>query len=187
MALRLSAVPRIRQGSRLDRRVPDIGDIRSLPPESFDGIVSCFAALNTQPSLLRFAEDAVRLLKPGGRLIIHLLNSWSLWEWMALVSHGDLASVRALGTRRDRQFTIGGIPVRHYLERSDVLYSTCFESRFRLRGIRGLGMLRPPAGSPRLPDPILYLLGACDVRIGRFRPWCHWGRFTVLDLEVRAP
>src|SRR5438105_8323601 len=54
----------------VEAHVLDIADLSSLGPQQFDGLISAFAALNTI-DLSRFAEDAARLVRPGGRLVLH--------------------------------------------------------------------------------------------------------------------
>lgn len=166
---------------RIETAVLDIQDIGTLPAGTFDGIVSAFAALNTLPSLHGFADDAARLLRPGGRMILHLLNRFSLWEWLGLISHGEWDHARRLGAQRQRIFVIGGRPVRHYMTRSDEAYAV-FAPHFRLCRAYGLGIFRPPHTMRRVPPSVGSALQDVDGVIGSRWPFIHWGRFVVLDL-----
>lgn len=162
--------------------VLDIGDLASLPALEFDGIISSFAALNTLPTLSGFAADADRLLRPRGRMMLHLLNRSSLWEWAGLVAHGRWAAARQLGRRRERTFSVGGQPVRHYMPRADDAYARYFSPHFRLCRAYGIGITRPPYPICHAPDAALSALGRLDALIGPYHPFIDWGRFVVLEM-----
>src|SRR5579871_1419133 len=108
---------------RVDARVLPIADLCSLRDEQFDGLISAFAGLNTLPDLNQFAADASRLVKPGGHLILHLLNRFSLWEWLGYVSHANGRAARDVGRRRTRNFTIGGRAVPHTVYYANEAYA----------------------------------------------------------------
>jgi len=164
--------------------VLDIGQIgMRFQRGEFDGIISCFGSLNTQPSLGTFAADASELLKPGGRMIVHILNGWSLWEWASLLSRGKWKAARALGRHRERDFEIGGVTVTHFLENPGEEYTKYFDGQFRLRNIYGLGIFRPPAPRSLFRPRVLDILERADILAGKYRPLRGWGRFTVLQLE----
>jgi SAM-dependent methyltransferase len=168
---------------RVDARVLSITDLHTLPAERFDGLISAFAGLNTLPDLHQFAADAAQLVKPGGRLVLHLLNRFSLWEWLGHVSHANWRAAREVGRRRTRDFTIGGRPVRHTTYFADEAYGRFFHRCFALRGAYALGCLRPPHTVRRISAPVVRTLEWLDVRIGHWPFIEHAGRFFVLDLE----
>ena len=97
----------------IDARVMDLAEIGGLP-NGFDGIISAFAGLSTTPNLATFAADAARLLRPGGHIMLHMLNRTSLWEWLGKVKRGDLAMARHLGSSGERDFVIGGRAIRRH-------------------------------------------------------------------------
>jgi SAM-dependent methyltransferase len=163
--------------------VGEIGELSSFPDSAFDGIVSAFAALNTVPSLTQFSVDAARLLAPRGRMIVHLLNRSSLWEWAGLASRGRWTEARGLGRRSERTFVLAGQPVSHYLPRAEQAYMADFSAHFRLCELRGLGIVRPPHPIPHVPDAVLAALGRLDALVGPHRPFLNWGRFVLLDME----
>jgi ubiquinone/menaquinone biosynthesis C-methylase UbiE len=160
-----------------------IGELETFPDGTFDGIISAFAALNTVPSLTQFAAEAARILVPHGRMILHLLNRSSLWEWGSLGSRGRWAEALQLRRRRDRTFFLGGQPVHHYLPRADQAFEQDFSAYFRLCELRGLGIACPPHPIPHVPAAVLTTLGRLDALIGRRQPFVHWGRFSLLELE----
>ncbi|MFQ5596084.1 MAG: class I SAM-dependent methyltransferase [Anaerolineae bacterium] len=178
----------VRQGltAGVDAFVMDVAHLSTLPRGTFDGIISAFAGLNTTADLAPFAADAARLLRPGGRLILHLLNRFSLWEWLGLLARGEWAAARRLSQRTERTFVVGGQPVRHYLFSPSEAYRRYFASRFRLCRCYSLGVLRPPHTVQRLPSPIVETLGKLEQQLSSYRPFVNWGRFFVLDMTVRS-
>lgn len=168
--------------------VLDVADLAALietqrgGAAGFDGIISSFAALNVLPSLDRFAADAASLLRPLGRMILHLLGGSSLWERAGLVAHGQWAEARQLGRGRERTLRVGGQPLQHYLPRTHELYAHSFAPYFRLCSACSLGITQPPDRMRHVPAVVLTALARLDERIGSHRPWVDWGRFAVLEL-----
>jgi SAM-dependent methyltransferase len=169
--------------ARVDARVLSFGDLGLLHGERFDGLVSAFAGLSTLPELHQFADDASRLVRPGGRLVLHLLNRFSLWEWLGYVSHANWRAARAVGRVRRREFTIGGRAVPHTLYFAREAYRRFFKRRFVLRGAYSLGAARPPHTVRRIPVGVVAALERLDTRAGTWPLLENAGRFFVLDLE----
>jgi SAM-dependent methyltransferase len=152
----------------------------------FDGLISAFAGLSTEPDLGAFEVDAARLVRGGGRMVLHLLNRFSVWEWLGLTSRRQWQAASTLHLRSARSFTIGNQAVPHTLYSARELYARVFRTRFILRGAYSLGALRPPHTVRRVPRPLVSGLEWLDVRLGSL-PWvADAGRFFVLDLERRA-
>jgi 2-polyprenyl-3-methyl-5-hydroxy-6-metoxy-1,4-benzoquinol methylase len=144
---------------------------------TFDGAISSFAALSTV-DLARFANDAARLVQ--GRMVLHLLNRFSLWEWLGALRDRQPGSRSA----QTRIFTIGGQPVHHRLYFPGEAYRM-FATEFRLRSAYSLGALRPPHTVQRVPSRLVESLEWLDVRLGALPGLRDAGRFFVLDLERR--
>ncbi|MBV9578164.1 MAG: class I SAM-dependent methyltransferase [Chloroflexi bacterium] len=164
-------------------RILSVHDLGSLSGERFDGLISAFAGLSTLPDLRQFAVDAYALVRPHGRLILHLLNRFSLWEWLGYVAHGDWPSAGQVGRRTTRDFTIGGRAVRHSLYFPHEAYRRFFRDHFVLRGAYALGSVRPPHTVRRVPPVVVKSLQAVDLRTGHWPLVQNAGRFWVLDLE----
>jgi SAM-dependent methyltransferase len=169
----------------VELRVLDLREIESLPAAGFDGIISAFASLSTVADLGDFAQQAASRLRPRGAMLLHLLNRSSLWEWLGLVRQGRLRAARHLGRHVERDFVIGGRPVRHYLYHAREAYARFFAEHFRLRGAYGLGILRPPHTLGRLPPAFVMALDRLEQPVRATRPFVDWGRFFVLELEKR--
>jgi SAM-dependent methyltransferase len=167
----------------VDTRVMPIEELSGLVGTRFDGLISGFAGLNTLPDLRQFATDAAALVRPRGRLVLHLLNRFSLWEWLGYVSHANWTAARQVGHLTSRQFTIGGRAVRHRLYFSHEAYRHYFGRDFALRAAYGLGCLRPPHTVRRIPSGVVRSLERLDVRTGTWPLLQDAGRFFVLDLE----
>lgn len=173
-------------GDRVAARVLDFADLGDWPAAGFDGIISAFAGLNTAPDLAPFAADAARLLRPGGRMQLHLLARCSLWEWLGHVAGRRWAAARALPRQRARTFVIGGEPVAHYPWLPGEAYRRFFAPHFALRRAYSFGSLRPPHTQRRLPAPLVGALDRLDRRLGGRWPFLDGGRSFVLELQVRG-
>ena len=169
----------------VELRVLDLREIGALPAPGFDGIISAFASLSTVADLEAFAQQAASLLRPRGAMVLHLLNRSSLWEWLSLVRHGRFRAARQLGRHLERNFVIGGRPVRHYLYHAREVYARFFAAHFRLRRAYGLGILRPPHTLRRVPPAIVTVLDRLERPVRATRPFNDWGRFFALELEKR--
>jgi SAM-dependent methyltransferase len=169
----------------VELQVMDIARIGSLPEAGFDGIIGAFAALSTQRGLDEVAASVARLLVPRGMLVVHLLNRWSLWEWLDLVRSSRVRAARRLGRNPVRNFMIGGRAVPHYLYQPRATYARFLQSRFALRRAYGIGILRPPHTVQRIPSVIVEGLDRLERPLRGLPPFRDWGRFFVLELERR--
>jgi SAM-dependent methyltransferase len=152
-----------------------LGNIDELAPElngPFDGIISSFAALNTV-NLSAFAPQAARLLRPGGRLICHMLS----------IGYGRRGRARVFGDVKT--IDVGGETLPHLNIEPDDLWRRFFAPHFELRGRYALGLLVGSHVEAWLPGPLLDLVGRVEPIIGALPPLVSRGRFFVLDLERR--
>jgi ubiquinone/menaquinone biosynthesis C-methylase UbiE len=169
-------------GDRIKTYVLEMTELRSWPSQCFDGILSAFAGLNTVADLNEFAAMAAHLLRPGGRMLLHILNRFSLWEWLGFVTQSQWSAAHRVGRQRERTFVIGGEPVKHTLYWPAEAYQF-FASRFKLRRVYSLGALRPPHTVHRIRPSLQVVLGRLDRYLGAYPPFLNWGRFFVLELE----
>jgi SAM-dependent methyltransferase len=172
-----------REGLAVEARVGDAADLSAWPAGSFDGILSAFAGLNTV-DLDRFAADAARLLRPGGRLIVHLLAPAGLWARLRLLARLRIGQARKLAGRRDLEVTIAGHKVRHALPSPHEAYERWFAPRFKLRRCYALGFLWPQSANAVLPGHVRHLLGRLEPRLGALPVLRGAGRFFVLEMET---
>lgn len=168
----------------MDALVMDAADLSALDGQGFDGLISAFAGLNTLPDLGAFAAGAARALRPGGRVVVHLLNRFSSWEWLVLVRQGRWNDARALGRGDTRDFTIGGETVPHHLYAPREAYRA-FAPHFELEATQGLGAVCPPPSLVNFPAGLRRALERLDPRLGVHAPLRERGRFFVLDMTAR--
>ena len=173
----------IAPGSQVEARVLSVEQLHELRGQRFDGLISAFAGLSAVDDLGGFASNAAELVRPGGHVVLHMLNRFSTWEWLGYATRSNWTAAREVGRLRTREFTIGGERVRHRLYFGRELYQAAFEPAFALRDSYALGALRPPHTVRRLPDPIVRTLEWLDVRTGHWPLLRDAGRFFVLDLE----
>jgi SAM-dependent methyltransferase len=153
-------------------------------PPPFDGIISAFAGLSSLPDLASVANEAARLLKPGGIFVAHMLSRGNVWVRLDRVRRGQWGKALS-GGEHTMSVVIGGIPVRHYLYYPGEAYRYFFAPHFKLRRAYSLGSVRPPNAPRRLPSGCLGLLGSLErLMAGRY-PFVNWGQFFVLEMEKR--
>ena len=154
---------------------------------AFDGIISGFAGLSAVPDLARLATDATRLLKPGGYLVVHMLNRFCLWSGLGLIRHGHWQEARQVMERRTMTANIAGIPVQHYVYYPQEAYRHfAGGSKLSLRRAYSLGWLRPPTAPRWLSGAFVDRLGKLERLVAGTKPFLNWGQFFVLEMQKSA-
>ncbi|HVA91825.1 MAG TPA: class I SAM-dependent methyltransferase, partial [Chloroflexota bacterium] len=150
-------------GERVDLHrmaASNVGDLlNSYAPGSFAGAYSSFGPLNCEPELGQVADGLQQLVRPGGRVVISVINRFHPFEFAWYASHGDLKrAVRRWGgyaegtvspTLPDR------VPTHYYTPRA---FTRRFQPGFRVVSWRALLLFLPPP----------YLAHLCD-RHPRYR------------------
>jgi SAM-dependent methyltransferase len=187
MVQRLRAkLPRASLEASVDVHMGDIAEVVRELSGPFDGIVSSFAALNTV-DLPSFVPHAARALRPGGRLVAHLLSPGyspargrrGARSWWSRAARPDPALANGI------EIDIHGRRLTHLVLPADELYRRFFSSAFARRRAYALGLL---VGSPmdeRLPEWVLDWAAQLEARVSGSEPLTSAGRFYVLDLETR--
>jgi ubiquinone/menaquinone biosynthesis C-methylase UbiE len=173
-------------GVVVDARVGAASELVIFPDGGFAGIVSAFAALNTVPDLSVFAAEAHRLLRPAGRLVVHMLAPPGIWEQLKRASEGRWGEARAIRRLRRKTIEVFGKPVTHSLLSAHETYAGFFQDRFQLRRSYSLGFLWPRACDGLIGGAVASLGSRLEVLLGKYPPFTNCGRFFVLDLERRG-
>jgi SAM-dependent methyltransferase len=173
-----------REGLRIDARVGDAADLSAWPDRSLDGLISAFAGLNTV-DLERFAAEADRVLRPGGRMVLHLLAPAGVWSRLRPLVRLRWSEARAVAGRRELDAEISGHRVSHALRPPLETWQTWFAPRFALRRAYALGFLWPRSANARLPCPLRRVLGGIEPRLGSLPGLRDAGRFFVLEMEKK--
>jgi ubiquinone/menaquinone biosynthesis C-methylase UbiE len=163
---------------RVDVHAGEVTDVMGGLSGRFDGIVSSFAALNTI-DLSKFAREASRLLRPGGRLVAHFLSPGH-----AASSFGRCWTIVRPGPRVI-EVVIHGHQVTHVLRAAGEIYRPAFAADFVRRGGYALGLLIGRGVARRLPQRLLDVTARFEAKISTVWPLTSAGRFFVLDLERR--
>jgi len=121
-------------------------DIATLQGEGpFDGAFSNFGALNCVPDLARLANNLHDLLKPGARLLLCLLGPCCWWEIGWYLAHGKpQKAFRRLQVGGTTARIADGEPVKVQYPSVRVL-ARMFAPHFRLKSVKGVGVLVPPS------------------------------------------
>ena len=162
---------------RLDARVLPAEALGDLEIGEFDGALAAFGGLNTIDHLPRLSKNLARLLKPRGRVIVHALNSFCIWETVNRILHGQLP------LPRNELTEIGGELVPHHFYDPFAVWREAFAPEFALREVYALSVIVAPTWIRRV-DRIAPLVLSLDRLVGRALP--NGGDFFVMDLEKRA-
>jgi SAM-dependent methyltransferase len=139
-------------GMRVSTRLLRAGDLLKLVDErgdaSFDGAYSSFGALNAEPSLEAPVAALSRLVRPGGRIVLSVMNRWCVAE-MALLVAGGRATQAFRRTRSSLSVGVGAntIEVRYPSWRE---LRRALRPRFRVIGVHALPLLLLPYAWPSL-------------------------------------
>lgn len=145
------------------------------PEGYYCGAVSTFAGLNTIQDMPRLAAALAYSIRPHGRVVLHGLNEFCLWQVAAnlLQHHGN----------RNGILRIGEESVQHRLYNPSALWRQAFAPYFRVHDMYALSMIAAPPLLKRFPRIATPVFGV-DRFLGRIFPGA--GDFFVLDLERRS-
>ena len=172
-------------GRRLRAHLADAADLANWPGNYFQGIVSSFGSLNTVRNLGGFADDAVRLLVPQGRMVVHMLAPGDVWERRQRIRREGRQAALRWFRGRQRTRVIAGEPIRHRVISASEAYHRYFERHFRLRERYSLGFLLSEGVMRKLPERLAAAVGLLEARLGHLRTFLRRSRYFVLDLEIR--
>jgi ubiquinone/menaquinone biosynthesis C-methylase UbiE len=170
---------------KLTARVGTTDDLEKIPPQTYHGIVSAFAGLNTVTDLPQFAALAHRLLRPKGWLMVHMLAPPGLWERIRFAQKRQWRKVWDTSAEREKTIVVCGQPIRHVRLPPHDTYLRFFRSYFDLRRLYSLGFLWPYAWEGRLPRLMSRLGARVESFVGMARPFSQWGRFFVLEMQKK--
>lgn len=157
---------------------------------SFDGAYSSFGPLNCEPDLAPIVASLGELVRPGGRLVISVINRYCIWEalWHLAKLQPSTAfrrwGGRSLATVRE-EWQGSKVPVYYWTPRT---LERTFSPDFSLLHTRALTWaLPPPYLSARLTRHrwILAILERLEKRFASRWPFRALGDHVLLVLERR--
>jgi SAM-dependent methyltransferase len=158
---------------------------------SFDGAYSSFGPLNCEQDLAPIADALADLVKPGGRVVLSLINRYCPWEtiWYLAARRPKEAfrrwSGRAEATVRG-QWQQTRIPVYYW---SNAHIEDIFRPNFRVVRRMAIPWLLPPQyldGLLKGRPTLFKLLASIDRRLSPIWPFNSLGDHTLFEL-VRRP
>jgi ubiquinone/menaquinone biosynthesis C-methylase UbiE len=177
-------------GVTVSSRLLQAGELSTFVDErgesSFDGAYSSFGALNTEPSLEPPLAALSRLLKPGGRIVLSVMNRWCMAEIGLLVA-GGRAGTALRRSRRSIRVPVGTgyAEVRYPSWRQ---LQSSLQPRFRTVSVEALPLLLVPyawralAARPRTFSALRRL----DAALASHRPFSWLGDHLLVVAERRA-
>jgi SAM-dependent methyltransferase len=156
--------------------------------EAFDGAYSSFGPLNCEPSLQPVARGLSKLIKPGGRVVLSLINRYCLWEtaWYLAARRPRLAF------RRWRGVSDATVRAAWQHERITIFYWTpatierAFTPYFRTTRRMALPWLLPPQyldGLVRRKPRLFKWLARTDSRLASRWPFYALGDHVLLEMK----
>jgi SAM-dependent methyltransferase len=138
--------------ARVSTRPLRAGDLQRLVNElgeaSFDGAYSSFGALNTEPSLEAPVEALGRLVRPGGRIVLGVMNRWSVAEMAFLIAGGR--AKQAFRRTLPSVKVVVGSHIAYVRYPSWRQLSRALRPRFRVITVQALPLLLTPYAWPAL-------------------------------------
>jgi ubiquinone/menaquinone biosynthesis C-methylase UbiE len=172
---------------RIRTRLLRAGDLLKLVDEvgeaSFDGAYSSFGALNMEPSLEAPVAALARLVRPGGKIVLSVMNRWCVAETALLLAGGRAKQV----FRRTRP----SVPVAIGPNIAEVRYPSWRDLRralrpwFRVVTVRALPLLLLPYAWPAFSShPHVYkAVSRLDRVLAPRRPFAWLGDHLVVVAE----
>jgi SAM-dependent methyltransferase len=139
---------------------------------SFDGAYSNFGALNCEPSLRPVADGLAELVRPGGAVVLSIINRWCPAEtaWFALHGEWRNACRRWGGPVQAAAFPGGPKDVTTwYYSKRDI--EKAFDGSFRLEHVEALPLLWPPPYLDFLVNRFERLFGEMETIEREFARW----------------
>lgn len=173
----------------ISTRVMKAGDLMTLADElgdgSFDGAYSSFGALNTEPSLDRSLAALSRLVRPGGTIVLSVMNRWCLAE-MALM--GASGRVKQAFRRLHPSLTVavGGATTQVTYPSWPAL-KRALDPHFQTLSVEALTLLLPPYAWPALArhERTYRGLARVDQALAPRRPFAWLGDHLLVVAERR--
>jgi len=159
-----------------------------LRTEPFDGAFSDFGGLNCVRDLERAAAGIAAHLRPGGVLIVSVMNRICLIETLACLRRGDWTGAFRRW-RTDATARVGGLEIRLSYPTPGGL-ARAFAAHFTVLATYGLGIVTPPPSLPgfawRHPAALRALM-RLEECLRAWQPFRVLGDHFVMELERRAP
>ena len=176
-------------GLKVSTRLMRAGNLMTLAGElgdaAFDGAYSSFGALNTEPSLQPALDALARLVRPGGKIVLGVMNRWCVAE-MALLAAGGRPDQALRRTRSPLRIGVGvnSIEVRYPSWRS---LRGALSPRFRVVSLQALPLLLLPYAWPAFSaHPRLYgVASGLDAILSRRRPFAWLGDHLLVVAQRR--
>jgi SAM-dependent methyltransferase len=175
-------------GVEISTRRMAAGELDSLAAEvgegAFDGAYSSFGALNTETALDPPFAGLARLVKPGGNIVLSVMNRWCVSEIAVMVAGGR---PRQAFRRYRRRLTVamGSTSLEVSYPSWPELRRALKQQHFRVLRVEALLLLLLPYGWPVLAkhSGLYKTLARLDRALARHRPWAWLGDHLLVVAE----
>jgi ubiquinone/menaquinone biosynthesis C-methylase UbiE len=175
---------------QVSTRLLRAGDLMRLVDElgegSFDGAYSSFGALNTEPALEAPLAGLSRLVRPGGRIVLSVMNRWCVAEMALLAVRGR--PNQALRRAHSSLHVAVGSSVTEVWYPSWRQLSRALHPDFRVLTVQALPLLLLPYAWPAFSaHPRLYgIASRLDRTLAPRRPFAWLGDHLLVVAERRG-
>lgn len=160
------------------------GQMTRFPSGAFDGAYSNFGGLNCAEDIAGALAETARVLKPGSRFVVCILNRVCVWEIASFLLRGQFSAATRRLHRTPVSARVGtaSIPTWYYTPGE---FAQRASANFALVRVCGLSVVSPPPGASsfigRHPSIVKLLLGVEERICGLF-PFNGLGDHTILEL-----
>lgn len=130
-------------------------EIADISESNFDGVISNFGGLNCINKFTELSSDLADKIKPSGKFIAAVMNSFCPWEIFYFLSKLDFTNAFRRFNKNGIQANLSQFKIRSFYF-SPKEFADQFKNFFELEKVFNLGLLTPPP----------YLHGLCN-RAGR--------------------
>ena len=170
-------------------RLMKAGDLSTLAEElgegSFDGAYSSFGALNTEPALDRSLAALSRLVRPGGKIVLSVMNRWCVAE-MALMFASGRANQALRRLEPSLSVTVGEASTQVTYPSWPALKHS-LDPCFQTLSVEALTLLLPPYAWQALSthERAYRVLARLDHALAPRRPFAWLGDHLLVVAERR--
>ncbi len=177
-------VKRRKAENLVETSICSFDEISTIAESDFDGVISNFGGFNCINDFTKLSKDISEKLKPGGRLIAVVMNSFCPWEIFYYAVRFDFANVFRRTKGEGIDASLGNEKVKTYYFAPGQFAR--FFDEFKVRRIYTLGLFTPPpflAGLYEHFKPIFKLLMKTDEVVKGIFPFNRIGDHFIMIME----
>ncbi len=165
--------------SNITFKEQSLDDLAILQSEAFDGVYSIFDGINSLSNLDLFAKNISRAVRPDGRIILHFLNRFSIWDIVYYGLRGKFK--RSVGKLRKTGYRLNSMHLYFFSPREiELVFSShgCY-----VRKTYGFSFLLPPDFVSMKSNTYLAKI---ELWLQKTYPFRNWGEHVLMTLQKKS-